>query len=115
MTIPELILALQAATGPRRELDAEIDAICRIGSDFMENWAWDRFPVWRAGPDESSGWFSHGRALNIDKLKSLRLDIDDYSGTKLGDAIRAYHDPLSAYMDRMDFPFLLHSHLRELL
>jgi hypothetical protein len=60
-------------------------------------------------------WFSHGRALNIEKLKLLRLEIDDYSdNVKLGDAIRSYHDPLSAYMDRMEFPFLMHSHLKEM-
>ena len=61
-------------------------------------------------------WFSHGRALTIEKLKALRLEIDDYSADqKLADAIRSYHDPLSAYMERMSFDWLLHSHLTEIL
>jgi hypothetical protein len=57
-------------------------------------------------------WFSHGRALNIEKLKELRLDIDDYSrNDALRSAIRAYNDLLSAYTDRMGYPFYVHSHL----
>ncbi|MBX9726071.1 MAG: hypothetical protein K2X09_02290, partial [Rickettsiales bacterium] len=57
-------------------------------------------------------WRSHGRALNIEKLKELRLEIDDYSGhNDLGNAIRAYNDLLTAYNDRMGQKFYLHSHL----
>ena len=55
-------------------------------------------------------WFSHGRALNIEKLKQLRIDIDDYSADeRLSDAIRKYSDMLSAYNDRMNRLFNLHS------
>jgi Serine dehydrogenase proteinase len=57
-------------------------------------------------------WFSHGRALNLEKLKELKLEIDDYSNdTALRSAIRAYNDLLTAYTDRMGLPFYLHSHL----
>lgn len=57
-------------------------------------------------------WFSHGRALDVEKLKELRLEIDDYSGNeKLGSAVRAYNDLLVAYTERMGIPFYLHSHL----
>ncbi|RXH57149.1 hypothetical protein GRAN_0459 [Granulicella sibirica] len=59
-------------------------------------------------------WFSHGRALNISKLKELRLEIDDYSSDqKLRDAIRGYNDMLSAYTDRMGRQFHLHSCFKE--
>jgi hypothetical protein len=59
-------------------------------------------------------WFSHGRALDIKKLKELRLEIDDYSGNDvLRAAIRGYNDLLTAYTDRMGLPFYLHSHLTE--
>lgn len=59
-------------------------------------------------------WFSHGRSLDIKKLKELRLDIDDYSENDgLRNAIRGYNDLLTAYTDRMGHPFYLHSHLTE--
>jgi Serine dehydrogenase proteinase len=55
-------------------------------------------------------WFSHGRSLNVDKLKELRIEIDDYSDNDaLGDKIRGYSDMLSAYNDRMNRTFHLHS------
>lgn len=59
-------------------------------------------------------WFSHGRSLGIEKLKELRLEIDDYSGdAKLRGAIRSYNDLLTAYTDRLGLPFYLHSHHME--
>jgi hypothetical protein len=59
-------------------------------------------------------WFSHGRALNISKLKELRLQIDDYSSDiPLRNAIRGYNDMLSGYNDRMGRVFHLHSHSKE--
>lgn len=59
-------------------------------------------------------WRSHGRALNIARLKEIRLEIDDYSTADgLRDAIRQYNDLLTAHVDRNQFPFYLHSHLIE--
>lgn len=59
-------------------------------------------------------WFSHGRSLGVEKLKELRLEIDDYSGDpRLRGAIRSYNDLLTAYTDRLGLPFYLHSHLME--
>lgn len=59
-------------------------------------------------------WRSHGRALNIARLKEIRLEIDDYSiADGLRDAIRQYNDLLTAHVDRNQFPFYLHSHLIE--
>ena len=51
-------------------------------------------------------------AENLEKLKELKLEIDDYSNdTALRSSIRAYNDLLTAYTDRMGLPFYLHSHL----
>lgn len=59
-------------------------------------------------------WRSHGRALNVSKLRELRLEIDDYSeNDDLRSAVRGYNDLLSAYTDRMGRSFYLHSHLLE--
>jgi hypothetical protein len=59
-------------------------------------------------------WFSHGRSLDIQKLKELRLEIDDYSSdAELSAAIRSYNDLLSAYTDRLQLPMYLHSHHTE--
>lgn len=57
-------------------------------------------------------WRSHGRALNIARLKEIRLEIDDYSTADgVRDAIRQYNDLLTAHVDRNQFQFYLHSHL----
>lgn len=59
-------------------------------------------------------WFSHGRSLDIGKLRELRIEIDDYSrDDKLSEAIRSYSDMLSAYDDRMNRFFHLHSCTQE--
>lgn len=59
-------------------------------------------------------WFSHGRSLDIQKLKELRIEIDDYSDDReLSSSIRGYNDPLTAYADRMGYAFHLHSHVME--
>ena len=56
-------------------------------------------------------WRSHGRNLDITKLTELRIEIDDYSDDEtLSKAIRGYNDPLTGWLDRMDFEFYLHSH-----
>lgn len=56
-------------------------------------------------------WRSHGRNLDIKKLKELRIQIDDYSDNQeLRDAIRGYNDPLTGYIDRLRENFYLHSH-----
>lgn len=56
-------------------------------------------------------WRSHGRNLDVEKLKELRIEIDDYSDNeKLRDAVREYNDPLTGYIDRMGMHFILHNH-----
>jgi hypothetical protein len=56
-------------------------------------------------------WRSHGRSLDISKLNELRIEIDDYSDKEeLKNAIRAYNDPLTGFVDRMRIDFILYSH-----
>lgn len=56
-------------------------------------------------------WRSHGRNLDVVKLKELRIEIDDYSEDEaLRDVIRSYNDPLTGFVDRMRYEFYLHSH-----
>ena len=43
----KLLDRCERAEGGERELDAEIDALLRIGTPKMEPWAWANFPVWR--------------------------------------------------------------------
>jgi hypothetical protein len=56
-------------------------------------------------------WRSHGRSLDVNKLTELRIEIDDYSdNAQLREAIRAYNDPLTGFVDRMRVEIMLHSH-----
>lgn len=67
-----------------------------------------------AALSDNRRWHMHGRALGIDRLKELRLDIDDYSqDAALRTGIREYNDLLTAYADRMSVPIYLHSHHTE--
>lgn len=55
-------------------------------------------------------WRSHGRSLDVIKLKELRIEIDDYSDDEpLRTAIRSYNDPLTGYVDRIGIDFFVHS------
>ena len=67
-----------------------------------------------AALSDNKRWHMHGRALGVERLKELRLDIDDYSqDVALSTAIREYNDLLTAYADRMSVPFYLHSYHTE--
>lgn len=49
-------------------------------------------------------WKSHGRPINIEALKELRLEIDDYSNnTNRRKAIRDYYDVVSDYVNSRGF------------
>lgn len=55
-------------------------------------------------------WRSHGRSLDVKKLKKIGIEIDDYSkDDKLKTMIREFNDPLTGYIDRMGSPFFLYS------
>lgn len=59
-------------------------------------------------------WVSHERALGPNKLREIRLEINDYSGdATLTHAIHSYNDLLTAYTDRLGLTFFLHSHAME--
>ena len=61
-------------------------------------------------------WRSHGRALNVSRLRELRLDIDDYSSNgQLRDKIRRYNDLLTAHVDRQNLTYYFHSHHTEVI
>lgn len=42
-----LLKRVQAATGPDRELDADMDEALRIGLPHLPAWAWQNFPQWK--------------------------------------------------------------------
>lgn len=56
-------------------------------------------------------WHSHGRCIDINKLKYLlRLEIDDYSNDSiLKPLIRNYNDTIISYITRMKMNFFLNS------
>lgn len=67
-----------------------------------------------AALSDNRRWHMHGRALGIEQLKELRLEIDDYSKQDdLRVAIREYNDLLTGYADRQNMQFYLHSHHTE--
>lgn len=67
-----------------------------------------------AALSDNRRWHMHGRALGIERLLELRLDIDDYSrDDQLRVAIREYNDLLTGYADRQNMPVYLHSHHTE--
>lgn len=54
---------------------------------------------------------SHGRNLNVAKLRELRIDIDDYTNDPaLSAAVRSYNDPITGYVDRLRLNFFMHNH-----
>ena len=55
-------------------------------------------------------WNSHGRPINVEKLREMRLEIDDYSSiTNLKSMIREYHDLLSDYVISNKMPIFVHT------
>lgn len=67
-----------------------------------------------AALSDNKRWHMHGRALGIERLLELRLEIDDYSkNDEMRVAIREYNDLLTGYADRQNMQFYLHSHHTE--
>jgi hypothetical protein len=56
-------------------------------------------------------WYSHGRMIGMNTLKSvLRLDIDDFGlDAELSRSIRTYSDTLSEYLQRHGLDFFLYN------
>lgn len=67
-----------------------------------------------AALSDNRRWHMHGRALGIERLLELKLEIDDYSkNDEMRVAIREYNDLLTGYADRQNMQFYLHSHHTE--
>lgn len=61
---------------------------------------------------DNSKWFSHGRFINLDILREMGLNIDDYSKDRnLSDAIRGYNDLLLSYISRTNTTAFLNSRI----
>ena len=56
-------------------------------------------------------WHSHGRRIGIDTLRNqLRLEIDDYSDeSTLREKINDYHDLITDYMKRQNWPIYINA------
>lgn len=56
-------------------------------------------------------WRSHGRSIDLPKLKAMRIEIDDYSDDEdFRNLIREYNDPLTGFIDRMGLGVFIHNH-----
>ena len=55
-------------------------------------------------------WKSHGRPINMEELKELKLKIEDLEKTpELRNLIRSYYDILNDHVTRNDFPIFIHT------
>ncbi len=55
-------------------------------------------------------WKSHGRPINIDVLKDLRLEIDDYSDNEIRrNLIRSYYELLSDFVNKGGYRNFVHT------
>lgn len=55
-------------------------------------------------------WLSHGRCIDIKKLKEMKLEIDDYSEDReLKKLIRDYNNLIISYISRFGYQVFLHS------
>jgi hypothetical protein len=86
------------------------------GAPVTDSQKAERAAVVAADLADHKRWRSHGRAINVSRLKELRLDIDDYSdNAKLRSMIRKYNDLLTSHIDRQNMPYYFHSHHTEAL
>lgn len=60
--------------------------------------------------NKNDEWNSHGRPINMEKLKELGLKIDDYSDNQdLSDLIRNYYSLLSDFVTTNNMPIFVHT------
>lgn len=60
--------------------------------------------------NKNDEWNSHGRPINVERLKELGLKIDDYSTNEtLRSLIREYYDLLSDYVNANKQPIFVHT------
>ncbi|WP_255453029.1 hypothetical protein [Parabacteroides sp. ZJ-118] len=61
---------------------------------------------------DNNDWKSHGRPINIEALKELKLKIEDYSDkTELRSKIRDYYETMSDYVRLKGFPIFIHDRI----
>ena len=58
---------------------------------------------------DNNEWKTHGRPIDIDTLKSLKLQITDYSDKPERDSIRNYYKILRDYIARHNFQQFFHT------
>jgi hypothetical protein len=59
---------------------------------------------------DNTRWKSHGRPINIEALKELRLEIEDYSGIpERKEKVRIYYNLLSDYIQKNALQFFFHT------
>ena len=61
---------------------------------------------------DNNDWKSHGRPINIEALKVLKLKIEDYSdNVELRTKIRDYYETMSDYVRLKGFPIFIHDRI----
>lgn len=61
---------------------------------------------------DNNDWKSHGRPINIDALKELKLEVEDYSeNIELRTKIRDYYETMSDYVRLKGFPIFIHDRI----
>ena len=58
---------------------------------------------------DNNEWKTHGRPIDIETLKSLKLQITDYSDKPEREAIRNYYKILRDFVARHNFPQFIHT------
>ena len=58
---------------------------------------------------DNNEWKTHGRPIDIETLKSLKLQITDYSDKPEREAIRNYYKILRDFIARHNFPQFIHT------
>lgn len=61
---------------------------------------------------DNNDWKSHGRPINIEALKELKLEVEDYSDNiDLRTKIRDYYETMSDYVRLKGFPIFIHDRI----
>lgn len=54
-------------------------------------------------------WKSHGRPINIEELKKLKLKIEDFSNNDIRNLIRKYYNLLKNYKEQYNLSIMVHT------
>lgn len=82
------------------------------GKDVTYKEKEDRASIIAKHLSDNNKWKSHGRPINIEALKELKLEIEDYSeNNELRILIRDYYETMSDYMKLKNFPIFIHDRI----